>query len=206
MNEPKSTPVVLNLPTIIALLIVFGRHVVQAMTNNPWFASLVAQLATTTADLDALEAAQALALTRAKGTAAMRNLKKKAVVDDLNGLKGSVQLVINQNPLKAAVIAASAGMWEKKVGARWKAILAATMAVTPGEVLVRAKKVPGRGVSYEWQCSSDGGKTWVAMGITTVANTSVLGLTMGTTYQLRFRTTLKKTTGDWCDPISFVVH
>ena len=206
MKEKKTTLVALRLPRIIALLIVFGRRVVQAMTGNPWFASLAALVTTTSADLDALYAAQATALTRAKGTAATRDLKKKAVVDDLNGLKAGVQLVMNQNPQQAAAIAESAGMWEKKPGARWKAALAARMGVAPGEVLVRAKKVPGRGIAYEWQCSSDGGKTWIGMGTTTVADTSALGLTVGTTYQFRFRTTLKKKTGDWSDSISFVVH
>ncbi len=74
--------------------------------------------------------------------------------------------------------------------------------MTPGEVLVRAKAVLR--ASYEWQYSLDG-KTWLAMGTTTVANTSLLGMTVGTTVWFRFRTTVKKTTSDWVPPISFFV-
>ena len=83
--------------------------------------------------------------------------------------------------------------------------LAALMApVTPGEVLVRAKAVKGR-ASYEWQYSIDGGKTWLAMGTTTVANTSLPGMTAGAALMFRFRTTVKKTTSDWSATVSFTV-
>jgi hypothetical protein len=204
MNVTRVPQIVLKLPRVVALLIVFVQHVVQAMTNNPWFVSLAALLATTSADLAALQAAEAAALTRAKGAAAARNDKRKVVVDDLILLKNGVQTVVNQNPGQAATIIESAGMFQKKVTARSKPHLAAAMArVNPGEVLVRAKAV--KGASYEWQYSLDGGKTWLPAGTTTVANTSVLGMTVGTTLLFRFRTTLKKTTSDWSPTISFFV-
>ncbi len=75
--------------------------------------------------------------------------------------------------------------------------------MAPGEVIVRAKAV--KGASYEWQYSLDGGKTWIAMGTTTVANTTLLGMTVATTVMFRFRTTVKKTTSDWSPTISFFV-
>ncbi len=150
-----------------------------------------------------LQGAQATALSRAKGAAAVRNDKKRAVVEDLRLLKSGVLTIIHQNPGQAATIIESAGMSIRQIAARSKAILAAAMAlVTPGEVLVRAKAV--RGAAYEWQYSLDG-KTWLAMGTTTVANTSLLGMTVGTTVSFRFRTTVKKTTSDWVPPISFFV-
>lgn len=204
MNTPKISPIALNLPKVVALLIVFAQHVVQAMTNNPWFVSLVALLAQTTTDLAALQAAEALALTRAKGAAAARDVKRKVVVDDLILLKNGVQTVVNQNPGQGAAIVESAGMSQKRVTLPSKPNLAAKMArVSPGEVLVRAKAV--KGASYEWQYSLDGGKTWIAMGTTTVANTSLLGMTVGTTCLFRFRTTVKKTTSDWSPTFSFFV-
>jgi hypothetical protein len=204
MNGTRIPRLALNLPRAIALLIVFVQHVVQAMTNNPWFTSLTALLAQTAADLAALQAAQATAMTRAKGAAEARNDKRKVVVDDLMLLKSGVQTVVNQNPGQAATIIESAGMFQKKVTVPSKQNLAAAMApVSPGEVLVRAKAV--KGAAYEWQYSLDGGKTWLAMGTTTVANTSVLGMTVGSTVLFRFRTTVKRTTSDWSPTLSFFV-
>ena len=159
-------------PRVIALLIVFVQHVVQSMTNNPWFASMAALVATTGTDLAALITAQAKALTKAKGAAEARNDAKKVVIDDLKLLKSGVQTVVNQNPGQAATIIESAGFFQKKVTLPSKPYLEALMApVTPGEVLVRARAVKRAG--YEWQYSLDGGKTWLTMGNTTVANTSL---------------------------------
>jgi hypothetical protein len=54
--------------------------------------------------------------------------------------------------------------------------------------------------------SPDGGKTWVSAGTTTVADTTVLGLTAGTMYLFRVQTTLARTTGDWSQQLAFMVH
>jgi hypothetical protein len=204
MKGTKVPQIALKLPRVIALLIVFVQHVVQAMTNNPWFASLAALVATTGTDLLALQVAQAKALTKAKGAAEARDDAKKVVLDDLRLLKSGVQTVVNQNPGQAATIIESAGLFQKKDTLPFKPNLQARMApVSPGEVLVRARAV--KRASYEWQYSLDGGKTWVAMGTTTVADTSVLGMTAGATVLFRFRTTVKKTTSDWSPTLSFNV-
>ena len=204
MNGTKIPQIALNLPRVVALLIVFVQHVVQSMASSTWFAGLTALLTQTTTDLAALQAAQATALGRAKGAREARDDKKKVVVDDLVLLKSAVQTAVNQNPGLAATIIESSGLFQKRFTRRSTPNLAAAMApVNPGEVRVRAKAV--KGACYEWQCSLDGGKTWVAMGITTVANTSVLGMTMGSAVLFRFRTTIKKTTGDWSPMLSFFV-
>ena len=204
MKGTKVPQIALYLPRVIALFIVFAQHVVQAMTNNPWFASLAALVATTGTDLAALLAAQAKALAKAKGAAEARDDAKKIVVDDLKLLKSGVQTICNQNPGQAGTIIESAGFFQSKVTLPHKPNLEAVKApVTPGEVLVRARAV--KRASYEWQYSLDGGKTWLSMGTTTVANTSLLGMAVGTTVWFRFRTTLKKTTSDWSPAISYFV-
>jgi hypothetical protein len=203
--KPKKNPIALNLPQIVALLIVYGRHIVQAMTNNPWFPSPTPPLATVTTDLNALEAAEATALTRAKGSASARDLAQRTVETDLTGLKAYTSSVVALSPAQAAAIIESAGMAPKRVAPRNKPQLAVAMGATPGEGVLRAKAV-GRGAAYEWQYSSDGGKTWAAIGITTVANTTVMGLSAGTVYLFRFRTTRKKVTGDWSQTVSFLAH
>ncbi len=69
---------------------------------------------------------------------------------------------------------------------------------------MRAKAT--RRAVYEWQFSMDGGKTWVSAGVTSEANVTISGLTLGTTYLFRFRTTLKRVTADFCQPYSLLVH
>jgi hypothetical protein len=79
------------------------------------------------------------------------------------------------------------------------------MGKAPQEVVLRAKAAKGHAV-YEWQSSSDGGKTWIALAPTTQANTTLSGLTLGVAYQFRFRTTVKRVTSDWSQIVSLFVH
>jgi len=198
------TPVVLKLPDAAPALILRGQYIVLAITNSSWLANLLPLLAGVTADLDELYAAETTALTRAKGASSARDDKKKKVVGSLTGLAGQVQIVVDQHPGEAATIAASAGMYLKQSSARPKPELAAAMGPAPGQVLVRARAV--RGSAYEWQWSTDDGETWAAIGLTTVAHTSVGGVARGTTCLFRFRTTRGSVTGDWSQPFSFYAY
>ncbi|MFT3766609.1 MAG: fibronectin type III domain-containing protein [Minicystis sp.] len=205
MDTLSHNPIALNLPRSAALLILFARHVVQAMNGNPWFPTPTPPLATVTANVDALEVAEATARSRAKGTAAARDLNRKVVEADLMALKAYVQAVANQEPEKAAAIIQSAGMAPKRASSRAKPFLAAAMGTAAGEVILRAKAARGR-VAYHWEVSSDGGRSWTSAGTTTVANTTVQGLAMSTTYLFRVRTTIARATGDWSQSIAFTVH
>jgi hypothetical protein len=204
-SKPKQYVIALNLSQVVALFIVFARHVIQAMTSNSWFPSPPITLASVTSDVDTLETAQAKALTKAKGAAADRNLKRKQVVDDLNVLKGYVLMIASQNLTQAIAIIQSAGMTAKQVTRAAKAFLAAKMGIAPGEVILTAKSA-GRGAAYEWSSSSDNGKTWLSAGITTVATITLPGLTVGGVYLFRFRVTNRKGTADWSQTVSFLVH
>jgi hypothetical protein len=206
MKKPKKYPIVLNLPTVVALLIVYGRHVVQSIgANAAVFATPSSQLNAVTADLDALEASEVLVKSGTKGLAEARDLKQKTVEDDLKALKAYVASVIALNPTQAGVIANAAGMALRRSSTRSKPPLAARMGATLGQVVLLAKAA-GRRAYYEWQSSSDGGKTWVSLPTTTTASTSVLGLVAGTTYAFRFRSTVKNVTSDWSAVVTFVVH
>jgi hypothetical protein len=204
--KAKRHPIALSLPQAVALLIVYGRHVVQKMTNNDWFLDPDPTLPVVTDHIDKLEVAQATAKGRAKGSAAARDDAEKLVVDDMNGLKGYVGKVVSQNPGHEAAIIESSGMKKKGFKRPSKAPLAAFLGPNLGEISVVAKAAKQKGSAYEWQCSTDGGTTWVTIGTTTVANTSLLGATAGTTYLFRFRTTRKRTTSDWSATVRLAVH
>ncbi len=203
--KTTKNPIALRLPTVATLLIVYARHVVQSMSGNTWFATPLPGLAGVTADIDALETCEVAVRSRAPGSAQARDVAKAAVENDMIGLRGYVWGVALLNLAEALAIIASSGLPLRRSYTRQKAQLAALMGATPGEVVLRAKAA-GRHVIYEWQLSLDGGRTWAAIGVTNVANTTLAGQTPGTTCTFRFRATVKRVTGEWSQIVSLFVH
>jgi hypothetical protein len=207
--KPKKYPIALNLPTVVALLILLGRHIVQAMGLSSWFAAPNPlpnpTLATISSHLDALETAEATALGRGKGAAAARNVAKKQVTDDLAALKAYVSMIVALNIASALAIIEAAGMTSKRYTAPQKAMLAAVMGAVPLQVVLRAKAA-GKGAVYGWEYSINAGTTWIAMPMTNVAHTTLSGATQGTTYLFRYCFTLKNVTSAWSQTISLFVH
>ena len=204
--ETRRYPIALFLPRIVLALIAFGRHIVQCMTGNAWFPMPTPTLIQVTDDLDALAAAELATKNRAPGAAAARDLKKKAVVDDLTALKAYVHAIVLKNTLSAMAIILSAGLSPKQFGLRTKLPIDAVVGPIPGRAILRAKASKAKRVAYEWEMSSDSGKTWTAIGITTDADTTVDDLVAGSVYMFRVRTTVKKTTGAWTQPVTFMMH
>jgi hypothetical protein len=78
-------------------------------------------------------------------------------------------------------------------------------AARPGTLSGQVKLVApsaGRRSSYEWESSTDGGKTWEANSPTIQAKTIVTGLAVGSSVQFRYRTVTKTGAGDWSLPIT----
>jgi hypothetical protein len=198
------TLVSLHLPRKHSDLIVYANHIVQEMTGKANFPSPTPPLVTVTSHVQALETAETTAKTHAKGTADARNLPLQQVVTDLHQLGAYVQTVADSNPNQAAAILTSAGFGTHPHGVHATPDLIAHMG-PGGLVLLRAHAV-GKRAAYEWQMSTDGGKTWSSLPSTTTAHTSIAGLTFGQTYMFRFRGNLGETTGDWHEPISLLVH
>jgi hypothetical protein len=203
--KAKRHPIALYLPKVVALLIIFGRMVVQKMTNNLWFSDPDPPLPTVTDHLDKLEVSEVKARDGGMGSAAARDLDRKTVEDDLKALAAYVYKIVALSPGLAAAIISSAGMFERPFTPFVKPVLAAYPGVNLGEIRVVARAAK-RGSAYEWQVSTDGGTTWVSLGTTTVANTTFLGATAGSTYSFRFRTTRGSKVGDWSESVRFSVH
>jgi hypothetical protein len=204
MRTATHTLVALNLPNTVAGLSAYAKHVVQSMTGNAAIPSPTPPLATVTADIAALDAAETTVKTRAPGSAEARNLKLQVVVNDMHGLEACVQTAADASPAEAAAIIESAGMHVKPHGVHAKPDLEALMG--PGGLVVLRARAAGKTAAYEWQYSLDGGKTWIPSGVTTEANTSIARLTVGTTYLFRVRSTVGHNVGDWSQSVSLVVH
>jgi hypothetical protein len=202
----KRNPIALMLPKVVALLIIFARHVVDMMTKNvAIFANPTLALSLVAQHIDDLNAAEVLAQTKAKGAVQARDDKKAVVVDDLFVLKTYVQSLCRLNQAIALTIIAAAGMSPKGFRLYHKPELSAVMGKIPLQVVLRAKAAKGK-AAYEWAYSADSGKTWTAIPVTTSADTTVDGLAVGTSYQFRFRSTVKRVTSDWSQVVTLFVH
>jgi hypothetical protein len=205
MSTPKRHPVALNLPRTVPLLIIHARHVVLAMTDNAWFPAPTPALADVSARIDALEAAEVAVRTRAIGAVPVRDLCRGEVEEDMLALGAYVRQIATQHREAANAIITSAGLSPKRYSRAPKPDLAASMGSSSDEVALCAKS-RGRGTAYEWQYSLDGGQTWIAAGVTSIASTSIFGLALGTAYLFRFRTTRRRATSEWSQTIRFIVH
>jgi hypothetical protein len=126
------------------------------------------------------------------------------VVADIHQLAAYVQSVADGAPDKAAQIIGSAGLGTHVHGMHAGHDLVAHMG--PGGLVMLRAHAGGKHAAYEWQHSTDSGKTWTTLPATTTASTHVAGLTAGSTMLFRARANKGDTPGDWTSPVTFVVH
>ena len=99
-------------------------------------------------------------------------------------------MTADANAENATSIIESAGVAVRKEPVRKPRVFAAK----PGSQLRHGGTGDGGGgrrASYEWQFSTDGGKTWVSAPSTLQAKTTVTGLSAGTTVEFRFKSVVK---------------
>ena len=208
MSKTKQAPrslVSLKLPTVVGLLISLTRALVQALTGNPAFPNPSPTLAVLSAAINILETAQTAALTRVTGAVEVRNEKRAALVKLLADLRAYVQTVANAAlPEHAAAIIQSAGMKVRKTPVHKPRVFAAIQGSVSGSVKLVAPFAGGR-AAYDWQWSTDGGKTWQLAPSTVQARTSMIGLTPGSTVLFRYRAVTKAGESDWSEPTTFIV-
>jgi hypothetical protein len=203
-NSTHRALAILKLPAKMPVLITYASNMAHAMQGNPAFPTPTPPLATVTAAIADLQVAETAVLARAHGAVATRDLKRAALVVLLQELRGYVQSTADADPENAPAIIQSAGIPVRQTPVR----AARTFAATPGLVSGSAKLVAAsasRRAGYEWQYSTDGGKTWVAAPFTLQAKTTVSGLQPGSTVQFRYRPVTKTGEGDWSQSASLLV-
>jgi hypothetical protein len=172
-----------------------GTAIVTAMSANAGvFKAPTPALSVVTTHLDALSAAEAALKTRT-GTREDRDTALQLVIEDLHQLHAYVQQLANASPSEAANIAADASMSVRKSTTRHKSDLATSQKVS-GIVNVTAKAAVGAR-AYEWEYSTDGGKTWIGVPPTTQAKVAIPNLQPGTTATFRHRAVTKSGPTDW---------
>ncbi len=204
-KSTRRATVTLHLPPSAPALITYARGIVKAMTGNPSFPSPAPALAVVTAAIDELQTAETAAQGRAKGATTTRNDKREALVVLLQQLRGHIQAVADADPTNGAAIIQTAGVAVRKVPTRQARAFAAKPGAVSGSAKVVAKSAARR-ASYEWQYSTDGGKTWLTAPATLQAKTAVSGLQPGATVQFKYRPVTKTGEGDWSQPVALVVQ
>jgi hypothetical protein len=194
----------LKAPTSVPALISLAKAIYAAMFGNASFPDAQATLAKFNVAITDLETSEAAALSRTKGAATVRNQKRSALIALLEELKGEVQKVADADRVHAPALIQSAAMMVKKVAVRAKRVFVAKQGIVSGAVTLETASAARR-ASYEWQWSSDGGKTWQLLPASLQAKTSVTGLQAGTTYMFRYRAVVKTGAADWSQPVSLLV-
>ena len=183
-------------------------------TNASMFGALPITLVAFTAFLAAFVLAQAVvAETKAKGSATLRNTKRNALWSAMQVLQKFVQNQADGLPAESSIaLIEAAGLLVGKIGTHQKAALTAALTVAQGNVLLEANRIllvgsgTAKRVQFNWQWSSDSGKTWNSVSSTPLASTEIPGLTALTTYSFRVCVTVSKVTGPWSQAVSLLVH
>ena len=200
----KRSVAVLSLPKPVPAIITYAQHIVTAMTGNPAFPTPTPTLASVTGNIVALQTAEAAALSRIKGAVTARNDKKAALVAQLQLLKGYVQSVGDADPDSSAAAIQGAGMAVKKTPVHKPRVFNAVQGPVSGSVKIITAS-GGRRVAYDWEYSTDGGKTWVTTPVTLQAKSTILGLSPTATVLFRYRPVTKTGEGDWSQSVSLII-
>jgi hypothetical protein len=198
------TIVALAFPTRVVALIDQAKAVVQGLTGNQSLSQpdpSISNLNTAIADL---EAAQLAVHARTPGAVATRDAKRAALVALLRRLKTYVQHVVDGvTPEQAVALIHSVGMGVKRVPVHGKQVFSVKHGKVSGSVAIEAPSVRAH-TAYEWESSSDGGKTWLPLPPTTRSKTVVTGLQPGASYSFRSRAVVKSGPTDWTQPLAIV--
>jgi hypothetical protein len=195
---------VLRMPLHVEDEIKYGQTIQAAMTNNAYFPNPNPVLAAFVTKLGAYDAAATAAKSRAKGTIAARNAARTDYIGALHSVRGQVQSVADANPENAEAIITSAAMSVKKAPVHKPRTFEARQLPVSGSVEL-ITKAAGQRAAYDWQYSTDGGKTWIDVVSTTRAKTIISGLPAATTVMFRFRALTPKGRSDWSQPTSLLV-
>jgi hypothetical protein len=197
--------VTLALPKSAPALIVYAQGIVKRMTANASFPAPTPPLTTVTAAIDDLQAAETAALARTKGAATARNDKRKVLVGVLQQVRSYIQSVADTDGVNAASIIESAGVAVRKKATRHARTFIAKPGRVSGEAMVTAA-VAARRASYEWEYSTDGGKSWIAAPPTLQAKATIDGLAPGSTVQFKYRAVTRTGADDWSQPVSLTIQ
>jgi hypothetical protein len=173
------------------------------MQGNAHFPAPTVPIATLLAHTAEVEQAQVVAQGGVHGAAAERDAKLLIAKGDLEQLRTYVETVASGYGEEAEAVVTSSGMTVKRSAGPRKPLFAVKQGPVSGSAILVVRH-PGVVTNFYWQYSTDGAQ-WTSAPDTVVARRDLEGLTPGVRYFFRQRTNTRKGTGDWSDPIAFMV-
>jgi hypothetical protein len=204
----KNGPVaVLKYPRQDKALLGYAKGVLAAMIANAYYPNAGPLLATFKKDIDEYDAAETNAATKTLGAVALRNARRKKVIEDLHHLRdhvqGEIEAKAQANPADAAAMILSAGMAVRKIGKHNKAPLQVRNLGPSGTVLILVRAL-GASVVYFFQYSTDQ-INWIDVPETFKASLTLHGLSPATVYYFRFRARTRTGAVDFSQIVSLMV-
>jgi uncharacterized protein (DUF2126 family) len=195
----------LYIPPGVHNVVAQAKTIAAEVAANPgYFPSPSPSLAVINADIAAVDAAEIVAQTKAKGAVEIRDAKLRVLIEHLHALKTYVQQVANADHANAEAIITAAAMHVTKPKARAKQDLAVKQGKVSGTVTVTAKS-GGPRATYYWQHSTDE-KTWTDLPDTMQARFTMTGLAVPMMHYFRNRIlTPKGGKSDWGQIVSLMV-
>jgi hypothetical protein len=199
-----------NYPKLLARAwVIYNAWLANAQALGTPTPSLPAYLAL----LDAFDGAQhAAAGSKDSLIIETRNAKALLVVMATESWETFLQGLCDASPATAGQLIAAGGMFVRGTGKRVKALLGLSLVPgQPGTVAANANGTLLTGGSrkrpmFNWETSGDGGKTITNGGSTPHVQTTFANVPLLSTLYVRVSVTLGKTTGDWSQWVSVLVH
>lgn len=192
----------LHIPTPVPELIIYATRLANALDGNVHVPNPTPTVADFRAHIADLTTKQAQVKTLGTGE---RDAAEQIVINDVKSIGRCGQAAIDANPSQATIIAQSLGLpLDAPHGPHGKDAVHIS-SPTPGTIVVRVKAAD-KPAAYEFRISHDKGVTYVAAGVSSVAEITISGLTIGETVMVQYRITIGQTPGPWSDAVSFVVH
>jgi len=175
------------------------------------FSAPVPLLVTLKDQIAKVEVAERLVSTRLKGAAAARNVQREILVGMLETECSYVQTLCDASPEQAVAIIEAAGLSVAVTPVRNQPILKVTLGNPSGTVELGANATAlagknGKKTCFNWQWTSDGGKTFTSAPTTPYAKTTIANLPPLTMVGFRVSTTNIKGPGEWSQTVTTVVH
>jgi hypothetical protein len=193
-------------PLLTILMAIYNKM----LANPTLYPSPTVALATYLDQLNAAAAANASTKAKNPGAKTVRTAAVDLAIGTTELLVKYVQSLADKaNPEQAAVIIETAGMKVAATSTYVRPIIAVKQ-LQSGSVQLRAAasqlSKAKRSKIYGWQYSLDGGKTWVSVVNTSVANTIVSGLPAQSSVTFRVMVTTTLAVGEWSQSITAFVH
>ena len=204
---------ILNIdPNRTASVLTTAHAVNNGMAADPkLFLAPVPPLATLEAQITTVDDAEQLAVTRAKGAIATRNLQRRILVGMLETERSYVQTLCDTSQEKAIAIVEAAGMVVAKVPIRSDPVLKVTVGLQSGTMVLDANVTAlvgktGKKAFFNWQWTTDGGSTFHDAPSTPHGKTMIASLTPLTMVGFRVSVTTVNGPGEWSQVVTALVR